>query len=180
MIMLASSSPRRHAILTELGLDFEISSPEVVEVHHDSDALRTVVENAKIKLDWCCAHHTNTSIITADTVVIFNGKTLGKPESLSEAQTWFECYSGNSMEVVTAMGYYNGSSTEVYTDTTSLVFKKLTSDIISHYFSLVDPLDKAGAYNIDEHGDLIIESILGSYSNIMGLCKERVTKVLKL
>ena len=118
-------------------------------------------------------HHT---ILAADTLVFLNSKVYGKPSSLEEAGRMLQELQGFVHSVITGVCILRPSPhpAEIFADVTSVRFKALTKEAIERYHQLVNPLDKAGAYGIQEHGDQIIESIEGSYSNVMGLPMERL------
>lgn len=176
VLVLGSASPRRRRILTELGIAFEVLTPEADEVLHVDDPARTVTENALLKNAWCRAHRSGRRILTADTVLDFEGRCVGKPGSLEEAAALFRALSGQTHHVLTAVALSApGTETAVEVVTSAVTFRPLTDSSIDDYFARVDPLDKAGGYDIDEHGERIIESHSGSRTNIMGLPCEVVT-----
>ena len=167
-IILASKSPRRKKILEEAGFCFEISSANVEEKTLVT-ASATVQANAKIKCEAVAKLNHDHLIIAADTVVSLDDKVLEKPANLNEAEEMLKVLSGRSHEVMTAVSISYKSRKIDFMDTCKVYFKELDENIISEYFSSVSPLDKAGAYNIDECGDLIIDKFEGEYENIMGL-----------
>jgi septum formation protein len=122
----------------------------------------------------------NRYIIAADTVVDFEGKCITKPSSIAEAVEFLKMFSGRKQVIFTAVAFVRPfrkgriHKPEIHVGMSSVRFRKLNNRIISDYFSKVDPMDKAGAYDIDQHGDMIIESHTGSWSNISGLPAEIV------
>lgn len=177
-IVLASSSPRRQKILTDNNISFEIIKPEVEEVVLGS-AKETVLENSKRKAEQVFSYNQDKVIIASDTVVSLDDKILGKPENLEEAFKMLKMLSGKAHEVLTAVSIRSKNNKCDFYETSRVFFKALTTKEIENYFSLCNPLDKAGSYNIDEHGELIIEKIEGSYENIMGLPIGELKKKLK-
>lgn len=167
-IILASKSPRRKKILEEAGLKFEIVSADVEEKTLDT-ASATVQANAKIKCEAVAKLHPDHLILAADTVVSLDENILEKPANLNEAEEMLKSLSGRSHEVMTAVSIICKGKEINFIGTSKVYFKDLDEDIISEYFSSVTPLDKAGAYNIDEYGELIIDKFEGEYENIMGL-----------
>ena len=163
MLILASGSPRRAKILKDLGLEFEIVKSDAEEVSYPHDPERTVRENALAKGN--AVRHSTFSVLSADTIVWFNNRIYGKPKDFAEAKEYLRELSGNVHTVFTGVAY-DGEVKVVKSD---VKFRKLTDAMIDEYVARVKPTDRAGAYDIDESGDLIVESFSGSYENIMGL-----------
>lgn len=161
---LRSASPRRAKILSDLGLFFTLSKSDAPEVSYSDDPERTVRENALIK----GGGEKNT--LSADTIVHFNGKIYGKPRDIIQAKRFLSELSGNVHSVYTAV-QWQGDVKVVRSD---VKFRNLTISEIDEYIAKVMPLDRAGAYDIDESGSLIVESYTGSYENIMGLPVEPI------
>jgi septum formation protein len=160
-IILASGSPRRAKILRDLNVRFETVKTSGREVSYPEDPERTVRENSLLK----GAAVASRNVLSADTIVWFNNKIYGKPRDVNEAKDFLRVLSGNIHTVFTAV-QYNGEVKVVKSD---VKFRELSEAMIDEYVSRVNPLDRAGAYDIDESGDLIVESWTGSYENIMGL-----------
>lgn len=163
MLILASGSPRRAKILKDLGVEFEIVKSDAEEVSYPHDPERTVRENALAKGN--AVRHSTFSVLSADTIVWFNNRIYGKPKDFAEAKEYLRELSGNVHTVFTGVAY-DGEVKVVKSD---VKFRKLTDAMIDEYVARVKPTDRAGAYDIDESGDLIVESYTGSYENIMGL-----------
>ena len=180
-IILGSASERRRNILRAMGVDFEVVIPDVDEVSRDEDPRRTAAENAVRKNEWCRKRYPNRRVLTADTVIEFKERVIGKPSSMQDAEAFFKMFSGNRHTVITAVAYsVPGSEPVVKAVESSVLFKTISDETIRAYFSRVNPLDKAGAYDIDQSGDLIVESFSGSRTNIMGLPAEEVKGMLNL
>ena len=160
-IILASGSPRRAKILASMEREFEIVRTDAEEVSYPGDPERTVRENALAK----GAAVEGKRILSADTIVWFNGKIYGKPRDIDEAKQFLRELSGNVHCVYTGVAF-DGDVKVVRSD---VKFRELSDEAIDEYVQKVRPLDRAGAYDIDESGDLIVESYTGSYENIMGL-----------
>ena len=160
-LTLASGSPRRAKILRALGVDFAIVRSDAPEVCYPDDPERTVRENACAKGRAVAAAH----VLSADTIVWFNGKIYGKPRDLDEARAFLHELSGQVHTVFTGVAY-DGDVQVVRSD---VRFHALSDTAIDAYVARVKPTDRAGAYDIDESGDLIVASYSGSYENIMGL-----------
>ena len=161
MLILASGSPRRAKILKDLGVEFTVVKSEAPEVSYPHDPERTVRENALAK----GAAVGGSNVLSADTIVWFNNRIYGKPKDLAEAKEYLRELSGNVHTVFTGVAY-DGEVKVVKSD---VKFRELSDAMIDEYVARVKPTDRAGAYDIDESGDLIVESHTGSYENIMGL-----------
>ena len=160
-IVLASGSPRRAKILEKLGVDFEVLKTDAPEVSYPHDPERTVRENALAKGAAAKGGH----VLSADTIVWFDNRIYGKPRDLEEAKAFLRELSGNVHTVFTGVAF-DGDVKVVRSD---VKFRTLSEAMIEEYVARVKPTDRAGAYDIDESGDLIVESYTGSYENIMGL-----------
>lgn len=182
-MILGSASVRRRRLLSDTGVRFEVLVPGetgVPEALHENDPRRTVMENAQLKNRQCRAIRSDLPLLTADTVVVFHGKCITKPSSREHAVELLKMFSGAVQQVLTAVAWYQpGREVKCDVVESTVIFKTLTDNIIAAYFGLVDPMDKAGAYDIDQHGDMIIEKYEGSYTNIVGLPMELVTRWLR-
>ncbi len=178
-LILASASPRRAKILKMMGLDFDVIIADVEEIMIPDNSRKTAEINAELKLKWSRKRYPEYRIITADTVVDLNGQCITKPESIDDAFKMIKQLSGRSHTVFTGVGLYNpDGKTEIKICTTEIKFKNLQHNDIEEYFKLVNPLDKAGAYDADQYGELLIESYKGSRTNIMGLPQEIIAEWL--
>ena len=175
MLILASGSPRRAKILKDLGVEFEIVKSDAEEVSYPHDPERTVRENALAKGN--AVRHSTFSVLSADTIVWFNNRIYGKPKDFAEAKEYLHELSGNVHTVFTGVALRKSyppalgrrEEVDVRVVRSDVKFRKLTNAMIDEYVARVKPTDRAGAYDIDESGDLIVESYTGSYENIMGL-----------
>lgn len=161
MIILASGSPRRAKILEDLGVKFTVLKTDAPETSYPDDPERTVSENALAK----GAAAKGTRVLSADTIVWFGGRIYGKPKDLEEAKEFLRELSGKTHIVYTGVAFDG----EVKIAKSEVKFRELSESAIAEYVAKVKPVDRAGAYDIDESGDLIVESYRGSYENIMGL-----------
>ena len=188
-LILASGSPRRAKILRDLDVEFEIVKTEAVEVSIPHDPVRTVTENALAKLRAAelatsaalpqaatsAALPMPRAILAADTIVWFDNRIYGKPRDLDEAKEFLRELSGQTHVVFTGVAFRAEDGTERTACVESHVtFRELSEAMIKEYVARVHPTDRAGAYDIDESGDLIVASYTGSYENIMGLPLEPV------
>jgi septum formation protein len=179
-LILASASPRRRQLLAEMGVVFEVLPAEVTEHEApDADPREMVRHNAALKADWVAERHPDALVLGADTTVFIDRTVLNKPRDLDDARAMLRRLSGRTHTVFTGLALRrardglrldDGASSEV-------TFKPFDDTVITAYFQVTNPLDKAGAYGIQEGRELIIAGWHGSFSNIMGLPVE-ITKLL--
>ena len=182
-IILASASPRRRQLLSGLGIDFEVRTlagiDESYPDHLQGEAIAAYISKAKAEA-YRATLAPNDLVITADTIVSVDGNVLGKPANEAEAHQMLQLLSGRTHEVVTGVTLMTKSQQQTFTATTSVTFAPLTEAEITHYVTHYRPLDKAGAYGIQEWiGMIAVESIQGSYFNVMGLPVQRLYKALR-
>jgi septum formation protein len=180
-LILASQSPRRSDLMREAGYAFELFSPETEEAHDarlSPEAL--TVENARRKAVAAAAVFPEALVIGADTLVYVDSEPLGKPADHAEAAAMLRRLSGRTHEVCTGvyLAWNGGAEGESFHVITDVTFKTLTDADIEAYHAKVNPLDKAGAYGIQEWGEMIIRGHAGSWTNVMGLPMERLTEML--
>lgn len=179
--ILASASPRRKQLLSELGLHFEVIVAQVVEHEDpDTDPRLMVTHNAALKADWVAEKNPEAWVLGADTTVFIDNKVLNKPADLAEARTMLKRLSGRDHTVFTGVALRHrarGISLDRGV-TSDVTFKPFDDAVIDAYFKIVNPLDKAGAYGIQEGRDLIIAGWRGSFTNIMGLPMEATKQIL--
>lgn len=170
-IILASQSPRRRELLGQVGLTFEIVSPEVDEAQYGGLPPRELVETlSRAKaLDAARRVPAGSLVLGADTVVVLDGQTLGKPDGPEGARAMLTALSGRTHEVWT--GFTLCRDGEVHTEAvaTEVTFRALAPEEIDRYVATGEPLDKAGAYGIQGRGALLVAQIRGDYSNVVGL-----------
>ena len=184
-MILASASPRRRELLSSLGAVFSVITcdvPELNGVTKEFSAAAVPVENARRKAAAVAALYPDEIVLGADTVIIFEGEIFGKPRDNADAVRMLNAFSGKEHEVVTAVSLIgkNAALECSWSCVTRVKFKKLTPEIINNYLSVVNVLDKAGAYAVQEHGDMIIETVDGELSNVIGLPLERLKRELTL
>jgi len=170
-IVLASSSPRRKELLERAGVAVEVIPSPAEELHDASLKPEVLCEhNAAIKARPVAAMRPDAQVIGSDTLVFIDDEPLGKPADMDEAREMLRKLSGRDHHVCTGVCViYPGGREECFHGDTIVTFRKLTDEEIDAYFELVNPLDKAGAYGIQEHGERIIEKIDGDFDNVMGL-----------
>ena len=181
-IILASNSPRRKKILTDLGLEFEVIPSNYEEkLETDTFSYDLIEDLATQKAcDVVRRVGNNEIVLGADTVVVLHNKILGKPKDREDAFRMLRDLSGQTHMVVTSLcGINTKTNRAALLSTTSYVrFKELSDETINHYIDAFKPLDKAGSYGIQELPDGILDKYEGSFDNIVGLAPEAVTAVL--
>lgn len=182
-LILASNSPRRKKILTDLGLKFEVI-PSNYEEKLESDVFSyEVIEDLATQkcLDVVRRVDKNSLVLAADTVVVLHNKILGKPHSKEDAFKMLKSLSGMTHSVVTSIcGINTKLNTAALLSTTSYVrFTEWSDEMINFYIDNFNPLDKAGSYGIQELPPDYLDKFEGSFENIVGLCPEAVKAVLK-
>lgn len=169
-LVVGSISPRRHSLLRQLGLPFEVLATDASEIHDGSDPVGTVMHNALAKHAAGRRLRPEACLLTADTLVLFAGRLIGKPRDLDEAAEFLRAFSGRTQTVYTAVALAcPGADPDVRVEASAVHFRPLAETAIREYLQRTRPLDRAGAYDIDENGDMLIAGFGGSYTNIMGL-----------
>lgn len=180
-LVLASQSPRRIEMMREAGYEFE-TLPVDVEESHDPALTpeQLTIENATLKAVAGARLRPDAVVIGADTLVYLDGEPLGKPRDMEHAVLMLRQLSGKAHHVCTggALAQNGGATVRPFAVISHVVFKTLSDAVIRDYYAKVDPLDKAGAYAIQEHGGMIIDHTEGSWSNIVGLPMERLREEL--
>jgi septum formation protein len=184
-IILASASPRRRELLLAEGWSVQVLPADIEEWEdHDANPVDLVRHNALEKARKVFLQLGKQSghswILGADTTVALADHVLNKPSDSDDARRMLNMLSGKEHSVYTAVAMIHGQSglEDVWVEESRVRFRQLSSAQIDHYLSLVNVLDKAGAYAIQEQGDLIISGYSGSFSNIMGLPIERLREKL--
>jgi len=180
-IVLASASPRRQALLRQIGLtDFRVIVTETDESWEPSLTPEQVVSTiCRRKAEAALAMAEEGDIvITADTMVFLDDERLGKPHSEEEAFTMLSHLSGREHTVWTGVTVARGDRMETEAEATRVQFRPLAESEIRNYIATGEPMDKAGAYGIQEMGALLVEGIHGDYFNVMGLPVLRLSRML--
>ena len=169
-IILASGSPRRREMLAEAGIDFTVIPSPAEELHDVEMPLHLLCEeNAKRKAEVIAENHPDAVVIGADTLVYIDQTPLGKPKSEKEARETLAKLSGRTHQVCTGVCLARGEELSSFHVITEVVFKSLSPELIRDYMSKVNVMDKAGSYAVQEHGDMIVTEVRGSYDNVVGL-----------
>jgi len=172
LIILASKSPRREYLLKQAGLDFQVIpssiDESVIPLSSPEIYVRVIAE---AKANDVSEKYPDKWVIGADTIVLIDGKILGKPGSEDEARSMLNRLSGQIHWVLTGYAICCKTKKRMFSDTveTKVLFKNLTDEEIEWYIHTTEPFDKAGAYAIQGLGTFIVKSIHGSYTNVVGL-----------
>ena len=168
-LILASASPRRQELLKLFGIPFVV---RVADIDETMDPLAAPFEEvarvSRLKAQ-AVSQEDNDIIIAADTIVVCEGKVLGKPHSEAEAKAMLHLLSGRDHQVMTGCTILRGGTGETFTEVTDLHFRDLTGQEIARYVASGEPMDKAGAYGIQGGAALFCTHMVGDYYNVMGL-----------
>ncbi len=182
-IVLASGSPRRRELLAGLGFNFEVRLLPDIDESFDADLpgeeIASTISRKKAEA-YKSTISDDELIITADTIVYIDRKVLGKPKDDDEARDMLHTLSGRTHQVITGVTLLTTEKQLTFCCNSSVTFSRLTEEDINYYINNYHPLDKAGAYGIQEWiGYIGVERIEGSYFNVMGLPVQRLYKALK-
>jgi septum formation protein len=169
-LVLASSSPRRRALLAQLGIDLQIVSPQVDEADLPGEPPdEFVLRVSKKKGVAVAASHPGQVVLAADTAVVLGPMLLGKPRGAEDAVRMLLQLSGREHQVLTGVWAGGPGGEHHLAVSTSVRFRRLSEAEARWYVATGEPMDKAGAYAIQERGGMFVERIDGSYSNVVGL-----------
>lgn len=166
-LTLASASPRRRELLTSLEMNFRIVVPEIEEIWRPGEAPRTFAE--RLAEEKANAVNEEGIIIAADTIVVQNDTILGKPKNAAQAHEMLTTLSGTMHKVITGVCVKDDAHGVIFSVSTQVVFRILEEAEIISYVATGEPMDKAGAYAIQGGAAHMIQSINGSYTNVVGL-----------
>ena len=182
-VILASASPRRRELLSATGIEYMLASKFECEESYPAqlDALEVAPYLSALKsLNYPNQLSYNDILITADTVVVLNGRVLGKPQNEDEARAMLADLSGSEHTVVTGVTLRSAEREHTFSSRSVVRFADLTEEQIEYYVKNYRPMDKAGSYGIQEWiGYVGIEGIEGSFYNVMGLPVQRLCKELE-
>ena len=183
-IILGSGSSRRKELLGMTGINFSVMSIPVDESFPDSlqgtEISEYIVKNKSDAFNNLIKE--NEIIITADTLVWFENKCLGKPKDKKEAKYMLKLFAGKSHDVITSVGFLTTSNFKILTESTTVIYKSLTDSEIEYYVENVNPIDKAGSYGIQDWIGMIgVEHVNGSYTSVLGLPVPQTTnQIIKI
>lgn len=174
-ILLASGSPRRKQLLTELGHEVTVVKPDFDESQIQCEVPAALVAALAEGKGQSVPCPKGAMLVAADTVVVFKGTVLGKPTDEAEAQSMLRALSGQSHEVYTGVYLQYGHVTRRFTDRAEVLFRDLTDQEIRAYIATGSPMDKAGSYGVQDSG--FAAEIKGSYYTVMGFPIERFAEI---
>ena len=180
-LLLASGSPRRQKILSDLGLSFDVRASGVSESRHPDEAPSMFAERVARDKAMAVAEP-GTVVLAADTIVVHRGVILGKPAHPTEARSMLERLSGDRHTVVTGVAVVRTddvTSTWCDSERTAVTFIDLTDTEIAGYIATGEPMDKAGAYGLQGTGGAFVSSIEGNPSNVVGLPMPLAVRLLR-
>ena len=180
MLILASQSPRRRELLTMLGLHFTVITADIDETMDETLPVeQAVAEVCKRKAEAVAKIQPEDLVLAADTIVVVDGKVLGKPHSPEEAKAMLRLLSGRDHQVFTAFCLWQKGTANTHVEMTRLRFRPLSEEEISAYVATGSPMDKAGAYGIQDQAAIFVEAMDGDYYNVMGLPLCSLAKALR-
>ena len=178
-IILASQSPRRKELLGLFHIPFTVRVADIDEtMDADKSPCEEVARVSRLKAE-AVSRKQDDVVIAADTIVVCEGRVLGKPRSAEEAADMLRLLSGRDHQVMTGCTILKGQTAETFTEVTDLHFRPLREGEIARYVAGGEPMDKAGAYGIQGGAALFCEKMQGDYYNVMGLPVCRLGEALR-
>lgn len=183
-IVLASKSKRRRTLLSTLGLSVKVLDPDVDETLQTPDIspkefVATLASRKALSAWERLDRHDGTVVIAADTVVCYDGIIFGKPEDKTDAFNTLSVLSGEWHEVYTGFAVKSEEKLVCDYEVSRVKFREISADELEEYIESGEPMDKAGAYGIQERGGIFVERIEGDYFNIVGLPLCRLSVILR-
>ena len=178
-LILASASPRRQELLKLFGVPFTVRVADIDETMDMAKAPFDEVGRVSRLKALAVERQTGDTVIAADTIVVCQGRVLGKPHSREEAAEMLRLLSGRDHQVMTGCTVLRDEICQTFTEVTDLHFRPLTEKEIARYVASGEPMDKAGAYGIQGGAALFCERMVGDYYNVMGLPVCRLGQVLR-
>lgn len=169
-IILASASPRRKELLGQFGLPFEVMASDIEEVFNPNEPLEPQTENlALLKAREIARKDPDTVVIGADTIVVYEGHLLTKPKDKADALRTLRLLNGKTHTVITGVAVVKGEEERAAHEKSLVTFNRQSESFLERYIETGEPMDKAGSYGIQGFGSLLVESIRGNYTNVVGL-----------
>lgn len=180
-MILASASPRRKELLSQIGVVFSVDPADIDESLLENEAPAAYVERmAREKAQVVAARHAGETILGSDTTVVCDGEILAKPVDKEDAMRMLTALSGRSHQVLTGIALARDYEVHSQVVTTDVCFRDLTAAEIAAYVATGEPLDKAGGYGIQGFGAVFVADIKGSYSNVVGLPLTETAALLRV
>jgi len=177
-LILASQSPRRKELLGLFRLPFSVQVADIDETMDPAKPPYDEVARVSRCKAEAVARNADDVVIAADTIVVCEGKVLGKPRDTADAKAMLRLLSGRDHQVMTGMCVIRGEKTVTCTEVTDIHFRELSDQEIEAYVATGEPMDKAGSYGIQGGAALFAEKMVGDYYNVMGLPVCRLWKIL--
>lgn len=183
-LYLASQSPRRSALLAQLGVPFEVVEVDVPEIRNPGESPATYVERvarakARVGLDRISGNDPDALVLGADTEVVLDGRVFGKPRDAAAAAAMLRDLSGRTHEVVSVVCCVGIAREAVAACVSSITFAALDADTIARYVATGEPFGKAGGYAIQGKAAMFVEHLAGSYSGVVGLPLFETARLLR-
>lgn len=184
-IILASQSPRRKELLEQLGLEFIVCPSDVEEIVSSADPVEVVRELSRQKAQDIAARMEEKNpghdmvILGADTIVVYEGKILGKPVDRVDAERILQMLQGNTHSVYTGVTLIGKGKSVTFAEETEVTMYPASREEITWYIDTGEPMDKAGAYGIQGLGARFIRMIHGDYNNVVGLPAGKIYQILR-
>ena len=178
-LILASASPRRKELLGLFRTPFEIRVADIDESMDLSKAPYDEVARVSRRKALAVHRENDDTVIAADTIVVCEGRVLGKPKSEADAKSMLRLLSGREHQVMTGVTVIRGARCETFTEVTDIHFRPLTDKEIDDYVATGEPMDKAGSYGIQGGAALFCTHMVGDYYNVMGLPVCRLGMILR-
>ena len=176
MLVLASRSPQRRAILQQLGIEFEVLPTDIEEIAA-GDPVEVARSNALAKAMAAARLRPDATVLGVDTIVVCERAILGKPPSAQDAEAMLRRLSGRAHEVISGLALVNSGNPQVVHEVTKVTFRELSEELLQRYVQTGEWSGRAGGYAIQEQGAALVRSISGDYLNVVGL---PVSKMLDL
>lgn len=176
-IILGSASPRRRELLSQLGVEFSVASPDIDETPRHGESPTDYVRRLAVEKSHAVRSPADALVITADTTVDLGGEILGKPVDSEEAASMLRRLSSRTHRVHTGVALRRDTHVVVEVVTSLVTFTPLTPAAIEWYVGTGEPLDKAGAYAVQGAGGVFVHRVRGSVSNVVGLPLHTVAKL---
>ena len=178
-LILASASPRRQELLKIFGLPFTVRVADIDETMDLTKAPFDEVGRVSRAKALAIPRNGNDMVVAADTIVVCEGKVLGKPKDEADAKAMLRLLSGRDHQVMTGCTVLCGDKCETFTEVTDIHFRDLSENEIARYVASGEPMDKAGSYGIQGGAALFCTRMVGDYYNVMGLPVCRLHACLK-
>ena len=169
MLILASQSPRRKELLAHLNMPFTVRVADIDEAMDPAKPPAEEVARVSLAKALAIPREEADTVIAADTIVVLDGKVLGKPVDKADARAMLSALSGRTHQVMTGVTVLKGSRSLTHTEITEVYFRTLSQEEIDRYVESGEPMDKAGSYGIQGGASLFVEKLHGDYYNVMGL-----------